>query len=424
MSNKVACFIHSTNLELWKDEILLFLLDYLVSSDLIDLLDFIYVNNIGEPLNTEKIKSIHPKIIVENYSTDAELFEMPTLRSLHCFAKIHPNYKLLYLHTKGISRKKEEITKNPIQSWTNFMLYSTVDHCKDCLQLLNVYDVVGCNEISEFSDYSPRHYSGNFWWSNAAYFATLSVETMKDKHDAEFLLMKNNPCSFNVYSLYNMYESEYKVKNYSMMIQKRLEQDILFCKLDFFDQYPFHSLIQAITMSSVFPGHTIIVVDDIITDSNTQKLYDTKDKLDISTLNQRLSIYNIEIILKADIQMSVTKFMFGLKPYKEADITEKVISKFYHQNYFTIPLGFNLNNICEEDPMPNKRKHVYISFSINGRVFDRCYDEIMILYQRNHLLLDYKNYSNTPWLSSNCISSYLTSKKSFHLFSNMITTFN
>jgi hypothetical protein len=93
MSNKVACFIHSTNLELWKDEILLFLLDYLVSSDLIDLLDFIYVNNIGEPLNTEKIKSIHPKIIVENYSTDAELFEMPTLRSLHCFAKIHPNYK-------------------------------------------------------------------------------------------------------------------------------------------------------------------------------------------------------------------------------------------------------------------------------------------------------------------------------------------
>jgi hypothetical protein len=221
-----------------------------------------------------------------------------------------------------------------------------------------------------------------------------------------------------------MYESDYKVKNYSMMIQKRFEQDILFCKLDFFDQYPFHSLIQAIIMSSVFPGHTIIVVDDIITDSNSHKLYDTKDKLDLPALNQRLSIYNIEIILKADIQMSVSKFMFGLKPYKEADITEKVISKFYRPNYFTIPLGFNLNNICEEDPIPNKRKHVYISFTINGRVFDRCYDEIMILYQRNHLLLDYEKYSNTPWLSSNRISSYLTSKKSFHLFSNMITTFN
>jgi hypothetical protein len=116
--------------------------------------------------------------------------------------------------------------------------------------------------------------------------------------------------------------------------------------------------------------------------------------------------------------------MFGLKPYKEADITEKVISKFYRPNYFTIPLGFNLNSICDEDPMPNTRKHVYISFTINGHEFDRCYDEIMILYQRNHLLLDFDTYFNTSWLSSNRISSYLTSKKSFHLFSNMITTFN
>jgi len=424
MSNKNACFIHSTYLDLWKDEILLFLLDYLISTDLIELLDFIYVNNIGEPLNIEKIKSIHPKIIVENYSTNAELFEMPTLRSMHCFAKIHPEYKLLYLHTKGISRKKEEVTKNPIQSWTNYMLYSTVDHCKECLQLLNVYDVVGCNEISEFSDYNPRHYSGNFWWSNASYFLTLSVETMVDKHDAEFLLMKNNPCSFNVYSLYNMYESEYKVKNYDMMIKKRFEQDILFCKMDFFDKYPFHSLIQAISMASVFPGHTIIVVDDIITDSNSNKLYNTKDKLNLAKMNQRIYMYNIEIILKSDIQMSVTKFMFGLKPYKEVDITEKVTSKFYRPNYFTIPIGFNLNSICEEDPMPNKRKHVYITYTINNRVFDRCYDEIMIHFQRNHLLLDFETYSNTNWLSSKGVSTYLTAKKTFHHFSNLISTNN
>jgi len=420
MSDKVACFIHSTNLDIWKDEILLFLLDYLISSELINRLEFIYVNNIGQPLNIEKIKSVHPKIIVENYSTNAELFEMPTLRSMHCFAKIHPEYKLLYLHTKGISRKKEDFTKNPIQSWTNYMLYSTVDHCDDCLQLLNVYDVVGCNEISEFSDYSPRHYSGNFWWSTASYFSTLSVEHMVDKHDAEFLLMKNNPCSFNVYSLYNMYESEYKVKNYDTMIKKRFEQDILFCALDCFDQFPFYSLIQAITMASVFPGHTLIVVDDVITDSHSNPLHDTTEKLDLTKLNQRLSMHNIEIILKRDAKMSVSKFMYGLKPYREVDITDKVVSKFYRPNYFSIPIGFDLNSICEEDPMPNKRKHVYITYTVNGREFHRCYDEIMIHFQLHHLLLDFDAYSNTKWLSSGNVPTALASKKSFRYFTTLV----
>jgi hypothetical protein len=217
-----------------------------------------------------------------------------------------------------------------------------------------------------------------------------------------------------------MYESEYKVKNYDTMIKKRFEQDILFCALDCFDQFPFYSLIQAITMASVFPGHTLIVVDDVITDSHSNPLHDTTEKLDLTKLNQRLSMHNIEIILKRDAKMSVSKFMYGLKPYREVDITDKVVSKFYRPNYFSIPIGFDLNSICEEDPMPNKRKHVYITYTVNGREFHRCYDEIMIHFQLHHLLLDFEAYSNTKWLSSGNVPTALACKKSFKYFTTLV----
>lgn len=407
--NKVACFIHSTYLEEWGDEVLRYLLHYLCNHPIIYCLDFIYVNNTGLPLAIDSITKIHPKIKVINYSDDPTTFEIPTIRTMYFFATLNPDYKLLYIHTKGISRSKSEETANPVRSWVNYMLYGLVNHYEDCLRLLQVYDSMGCNELSEFSHDNPPHYSGNFWWANASYMRTLPVYKMMKKWDPEFYIIGNKKyCtnSYNIYSLFNMYEVDYKTGNYSGLMKKRFEQDVLYCKLDCFDKTSFLPLYFAIMMGKIYPGHCLIILDDVITNSNEEILYAVQDVFCFDLMNEILAKYNVTIIQKQSVSMTVDKAMWGLKPYKEVDVTQKITKQFYRTNFFRLPTMFNMNNLLDEDPIPETRKQLYLTYSINGYPLERCFDEVMIIYCNNYLLLDFAYYSNVSWIqSSNVYSS-------------------
>ena len=67
---------------------------------------------------------------------------------------------------------------------------------------------------------------------------------------------------------------------------------------------------------------------------------------------------------------------------------------------------FNMNNLLDEDPIPETRKQLYLTYSINGYPLERCFDEVMIIYCNNYLLLDFAYYSNVSWIqSSNVYSS-------------------
>ena len=50
-SPKLACFIHSTTLDIWKDEILINMLDLMREHNLLEKMDHFCIVNTGIPLN-------------------------------------------------------------------------------------------------------------------------------------------------------------------------------------------------------------------------------------------------------------------------------------------------------------------------------------------------------------------------------------
>lgn len=223
-SKKQACFIHSTNIEITGTHILDMLISYLVERKFIDSLEFLFINNIGIPLDEVKYKSIHSKIIVVNLSDDSSLFENATMKQVISFSKIHDDFNILYLHTKGVSYTLDHYFYPGIISWIHFMLFGLVDNSNNCVKLLNMYDTIGLN-IKEH-DSNPLHYSGNFWWATSSYLSKLSPRIFKDKYDVEFLTLSQNPKYFNIYTLPNLYQNVYPLETYKDEVTKSIKNEL------------------------------------------------------------------------------------------------------------------------------------------------------------------------------------------------------
>jgi hypothetical protein len=138
------------------------------------------------------------KVKVINHSEESNLFEIPTLFKVLKFSKIHPDCKLLYLHTKGISRNSQNVTE-----WTKYLTYFMVTKYKDCLLHLDNYDAVGCN----YTLIPYVHFSGNFWWANTNYIKTIDSILM-EKYDAEWWILSNTR---NFFSMHNSNIDHYHV---------------------------------------------------------------------------------------------------------------------------------------------------------------------------------------------------------------------
>jgi beta-1,4-mannosyl-glycoprotein beta-1,4-N-acetylglucosaminyltransferase len=185
---KKYCFIHSCTFLHNGTLVLDKLVKLIKSTGLIDILDKIFINNIGEPIQ----HNYGNKFIVTNYSKNKLLYETPTINKIKQFVDQQTDKEpcyILYLHTKGNSY----VTENQqVTDWTNMMLYFLVEKYKTCFDKLDLYDVIGCNYQL---DPSP-HFAGNFWWAKSSHINTLELldETSEEcnKHAPEFWLLKNN----------------------------------------------------------------------------------------------------------------------------------------------------------------------------------------------------------------------------------------
>lgn len=179
-----VCFIHSCTLPDKGTNRLDYLINYIRDSSLYDKLSKIYINNIGLSIENK----YGDKFEVSNYSTETNLFEIPTLNKMIKYSRNNPNTNILYLHSKGITYndKYEEIL-----DWINLMLYFLIDKHEECLNFLNIVDAVGSN----YYTLPFEHYSGNYWWVNTDYFKKLNLisENNVDKMVAEQMLFKKNP---------------------------------------------------------------------------------------------------------------------------------------------------------------------------------------------------------------------------------------
>ena len=196
------CFIHNCNLPNIGIDKLEEHVALLNSSGLIKDLKNVFINNIGVPIDTNYYKKYSSKYIITNYSSDTELYEMPTINKMKLFSELNPNCYILYLHSKGISYDKNSLRYKNVNDWNKMMTYFLVEKHSICIEKLSEgYDIVGCNYLPETTAYLS-HFSGNFWWAQTNYLKTIDKldDTRRSKPEAEFWPFYKNPKHFEIYS--------------------------------------------------------------------------------------------------------------------------------------------------------------------------------------------------------------------------------
>lgn len=193
----------------------------LYSSGLIQKSDHIYFSVNGD----QKLFNV-PSNIMVNYNKKEEwMTEKPTLIAVRDFCKENPEYKVLYLHTKGATKNQLSV-----QSWRLMMEYFVIDRWKDCVDYLNNHTCVGCHmgiigpSICSDGSLIPNDktycYMGNFWWANASYINTIKSRYLESECRMEKerwigdsdtcypktlynnMLFESNPFNFDNYSYY------------------------------------------------------------------------------------------------------------------------------------------------------------------------------------------------------------------------------
>lgn len=93
-----------------------------------------------------------------HYQTSAlSDYEYPAIAALQEYCRRNPADRVLYFHTKGVSRPDDVVRKY----WRWAMTKFVIERWQNCLARLNTFDTVGYN-------WKGDHYSGGFWWANAA----------------------------------------------------------------------------------------------------------------------------------------------------------------------------------------------------------------------------------------------------------------
>lgn len=171
-------------------------------------------------VGTDNDKIEHIKHIIENSGSKfiiAEIglndtsYERFTLLKIKNY--IQPGDKLLYIHTKGITRFDTHLYVN-INDWVNLMDYYLIYNYSICLNVLETFETVGINYHPHVTSNSP-HFSGNYWWCTANYFLSLNDYISDDYYAPEFYLFSRRPrylCLF--YSNVDQYNVRFPFVNY------------------------------------------------------------------------------------------------------------------------------------------------------------------------------------------------------------------
>jgi hypothetical protein len=189
-----------------------------IESNLIDNVETINLCIVGQgDLNIQ----LNDKIKIHQDS-DVNSGEFFTLDKIKSFSdNCEENYKILYIHTKGVTTPNNEC----ITDWRKYMTYFNVNQYQRCFDLLDEYDSCGVDLVTE----PALHYSGNFWWSNSSYIKKLPTiheikypktpPILSIRHNCEFWIgMKNGKLKSLWDSNINVYERHlhrYPKENYS-----------------------------------------------------------------------------------------------------------------------------------------------------------------------------------------------------------------
>jgi hypothetical protein len=164
---------------------------------LIDHIEKFFLVVVGKPENVRLAKglakSLSDKIEViefedrfkddkDLHTLDSDLYgrnvrpitEYATLQLIYEHA-LREDAHFLYMHAKGVTSYERHLRSGKFEEfknyfyWRKFLEWACVERWQECNELLNKYDVVGCN----FAPWPMKHFSGNYWWSKSEYIRTI-----------------------------------------------------------------------------------------------------------------------------------------------------------------------------------------------------------------------------------------------------------
>lgn len=135
-----------------------------------------------------------------------EDFEFPALQSI--YENANPVDKILYLHTKGVSRIGR-INRLAGKKWRDYLMWGCVENWKDCVYALRKHDASGVQWTRLNKQYeklcgTSKVFAGNFFWSTGEHIKKLSFPTTsKNRFLAEGWIAGCKPKVFDFHNLTN-----------------------------------------------------------------------------------------------------------------------------------------------------------------------------------------------------------------------------
>jgi len=162
---------------------------------------------------------INLKKLIEHvtYGGGNTVYEWVTLLAIWNYAQYN-NDDILYIHSKGVTNLGDEYFYN-VQDWRRCLEHFLIVEASNCKLLLESCDT--CGPLYYTNHHHGPHYSGNMWWTKAAWVRNLPPPLPPDKTkvESEFWITKSpgrhislTDCPFNTVSYFNplppsMYDS-------------------------------------------------------------------------------------------------------------------------------------------------------------------------------------------------------------------------
>ena len=163
------------------------------SSGLYEKANKIYLTLFGDiELNSEflnELKEMYPKIEYGVISNAVFNNEPDTLNLMIKKAnEYETNTPMLYLHTKGLSYTNPSLKKN-VEAWVRYLDLYVINKWEECVDSLKDNDAAGGFYVQD-----PKHFQGNFWWTNSDYLKNLpkiTPENVSQYNRGEFWILSD-----------------------------------------------------------------------------------------------------------------------------------------------------------------------------------------------------------------------------------------
>ena len=180
----VVGFMHVCLINNWQ-EIVNEQLQIIRQSGLMDYLRVINICAVGPEQEYAKLLTLitpDSKLQMAEYTTDLKEYEYITLRKLKQITNEGTQFYGFYIHTKGVSTPGNEGGKY----WRDYMNHYNLREWREAIRHLDIgYETCGVKYINKIY---PAHYSGNFFWFNSQYVASLpevNQMNLRDRFNAE-----------------------------------------------------------------------------------------------------------------------------------------------------------------------------------------------------------------------------------------------